>query len=220
MALNRPAETALPPSASHQQLISSDPSLTPPAHLAAPATPQASAGSADPIPTFSPPSSWSRTDLSGIGFYTAESWTNGFPDQLPSDSPNYLCLLPSGVTPEGMAMCRGNALSFSLGPAQLNSEADWRRQIGISVKWTGPNIDPGSVPGSFTRVGTAYVGGHKAIYREFLFNNPDGSTRALRAWWLPVTKLWIFSSVDTGYDTVVDHMLATFDFAGFHQPTQ
>jgi serine/threonine protein kinase len=127
VVLNRPAETALPPSASHQQLISSNPSLTPAASLTAPATPQASVASADPVPTFSPPSSWSRTDLSGIIFYTPGDWTNSFPDQLPSDSPNYLCLLPPGVTPAGMAMCRGNALTFGLGPAQLNSRRGRRR---------------------------------------------------------------------------------------------
>jgi serine/threonine protein kinase len=213
VVLNRPAQTAHPQSASHHQLISSNPTLTP-------ATPQAPVASADPMPSFSPPSSWSRTDLSGITFSTPGDWTNGFPDQLPSDSPNYLCLLPPDVTPAGLAMCRGNALTFGLGPAQLNSAADWRSEIGASIGWANTGNDPSSVPGSFTRVGTAYVGDHKAVYREFLLNLSDGTTGTIRAWWLPVTKLWICSTVDTRYDTIVDHMLATFDFTGFHRPTQ
>jgi hypothetical protein len=141
---------------------------------------------------------------------------NGFPDGY--RQPNELCLLPPGVTPGGGVVCRGSGLTFSLGPAQLNSETDWRRQIGTAAGFASTGADPTQIPGSFTRVGTAYVGDHKALYREFLLTGSDGTTSTLRAWWLPVTKLWIYSSVDARYDTVVDHMLATFDFTGFHQP--
>jgi hypothetical protein len=176
--------------------------------------------SADAIPTFSPPSSWSRTDLSGILFYTPEGWMNGFPDSFPGGSPNDLCLLPPGVTPGGGVVCRGSGLTFQLGPAQLNTEADWKRQIGAAAGWASTGNDPAQIPGSFTRTGTAYVGGHRALYREFLETGSDGTQTTLRAWWLPVTKLWIYSAVDTRYNTVVDHMLATFDFTGFHQPPQ
>ncbi|MCO5998491.1 serine/threonine-protein kinase [Actinoallomurus rhizosphaericola] len=218
--VNRPAKTALPRSTSHRLLINADsPSLTPPASLATSTTPRASVTSADPIPTFSPPSSWQPEDLSGIVFYAPGDWNNGFPDLSPSDSPDFLCLLPPTVTPAGMAMCRG-ALTFSLGPTKLDSEADWRRQIGASVGWANTsNVDAGSIPGTFTRAGTAYVGSHKALYREFLSTDSDGTQMKFRVWWLPVTKLWIYSALDSRYDTVVDHMLATFDFTGFQQPS-
>ena len=209
--LSRSAETPLPPAASHHRLISSNPSLTPAASLAAPATPQASAASADPVPDFSPPSSWSRTAFWGIVWYMPSDWTYDL------ESSDYLCLLPPGVTPGGAAVCRGSGLSLDLGSMQLNSEADWRREIGTAAGWAGTGNDPAQIPGSFTRAGTAYVGDHKALYREFLTADSDGTQTTLRAWWLPVSKLWIFSAVDTRYSTVVDHVLATFDFTGFHQ---
>lgn len=183
VVLNRPSRTAGPRPASHQLLINrSGSSLTSPASSAASATPQAPAASAEPIPTFSPPLSWGPAYLSGIVFYTPGDWMNGFPDVLPSDSPDFLCLLPPTMTPAGMAACRG-ALTFSLGPKRLNSDADWRRQIGASVGWANTsNLDPGSIPGSFTQIGTVYVGSHKAFYREFLSTDSDGTRTKYRAW--------------------------------------
>lgn len=217
VALDGTGEKAKSPAASARPLAGP----TPPDVLTKPATPRSSplTDAASP-PAFTPPGSWAPTDLSGITFSTAGDWTNGFPDSLPSDTPEFLCLLPPGVTPAGMSACRGDALTFTIGAKRLDTDADWRQRIGEATGFAFGTDHPVPVPGHFTHIGTAFVGDHKAGYREFMLTTPDGVFSKLRAWWLPVTKLWIFSTVDTRYDTVVDHMLATFDFTGFHQPAQ
>jgi hypothetical protein len=119
-----------------------------------------------------------------------------------------------------MSACRGDALTFSIGAKRLGTDEDWRQRIAESTGFAFGTDHPVPVPGHFTRTGTAWVGDHKAEYREFLLTTTDGVNSTLRAWWLPVTKLWIFSTADTRYDGVVDHMLATFDFTGFHRPAR
>lgn len=141
--------------------------------------PSASATSAEPR-RFSPPSSWNRTELSGLAFYTPGDWVNGFPDQSAIDTSKYLCLLPPGVTPEGLSTCRSAALTFSLSPDNLATEADWRREIGSGI------------------VHAAYVGDDKAFYRQFTMTDSDGTQARLRTSWLPVIKGSIpLSTLDT-----------------------
>lgn len=181
--------------------------------VSVPARTQTSATSETATPTFSPPPEWNRATVSGVSFYAPPDWTNGLAD-LPPD-PSYLCLLPSGVTPAGMAMCRGDALTFSKNAATdagPTSEAEWRQALGLSLGW-GNTGNPSQIPGYFTKQGLAPVGDHKADYREFMVTLSDGTATKVRAWWLPATKLWICSTVDPRYDVIVDHILATVHFS-------
>ena len=119
-----------------------------------------------------------------------------------------------------MAQCRG-ALQFFVGGSSLNTDTDWKAFVGAATGWGNAPGGPSAIPGYFRRQGSALIGDHTAEYREFAVADPNGPviTGRFRVWWLPVSKVFVMSTVDAMYDKDVDHMLATFDFAGYRPPS-
>ena len=94
--------------------------------------------------------------------------------------------------------------------------------VALAVHSLGatPREDQALYPGYFRRQGSALIGDHTAEYREFALADQNGPvTGNIRVWWLPVSKVFVMSTVDAMYDKDVDHMLATFNFAGYRPPS-